>query len=80
MVWRFTRRATMCVPVVSPTYLRSTLAPRGGVVESLGTLFTAAAWGVPLVSLLGGVLAVAAGTRWRRRAIGALERAEAEQS
>lgn len=54
--------------------------PRGGVMESLGTLFMAAAWGVPLVSLLGGVIAVAAGTRWRRRAISALERAEAEQS
>ncbi|MFG3532287.1 hypothetical protein ACGF8B_37000 [Streptomyces sp. NPDC047917] len=48
-------------------------------MESLGTLFMAAAWGVPLVSLLGGVIVVAAGSRWRRRAISALESAEAEQ-
>lgn len=48
-------------------------------MESLGTLFMAAAWGVPLVALLGGVIAVAATARWRRRAISALERAEAEQ-
>lgn len=48
-------------------------------MESLGTLFAAAAWGVPLVGLLVGVIVVAAGTPWRRRAISALERAEAEQ-
>ncbi len=48
-------------------------------MESLGTLFMAATWGVPLVILLGGVIVVAAGTRWRRRAISALERAEAEE-
>ncbi|MFJ6483766.1 MULTISPECIES: hypothetical protein [unclassified Streptomyces] len=49
-------------------------------MESLGTLFTAAAWGVALVSLLGGVIVVVAVTRWRRRAISALERSEEEQS
>ncbi|MFJ1551816.1 hypothetical protein [Streptomyces sp. NPDC088246] len=47
-------------------------------MESLGTLFMAAAWGVPLVSLLGGVIAIAAVTRWRRRTISALERADEE--
>lgn len=48
-------------------------------MESLGTLFVAAAWGVPLVSLLGGVIAVVAIARWRRRAISTLERNEEEQ-
>lgn len=48
-------------------------------MESLGTLFTAAAWGVPLVSLLGGAILVVAVTRWRRRAISVLERDEEEQ-
>ncbi|MEL5957130.1 hypothetical protein AADR41_20545 [Streptomyces sp. CLV115] len=47
-------------------------------MESLGTLFMAAAWGVPLAGLVGGVIAVAAITRWRRRAISALERADEE--
>ncbi|MFE3947806.1 hypothetical protein ACFXPV_39010, partial [Streptomyces sp. NPDC059118] len=51
-----------------------------GVMESLGTLFVAADWGVPLVGLLGGVIAVAAITRWRRRAISALEKADEERS
>ncbi|WP_369383241.1 hypothetical protein [Streptomyces sp. cg36] len=45
-------------------------------MKSLGTLFVAATWGVPLVSVLGGVIAAVAITRWRRRAISALERDE----
>lgn len=48
-------------------------------MESLGTFFVAAAWGVPLVSLLGGVVVVVAITRWRRRTISALEWDEEEQ-
>ncbi|MFD9478387.1 hypothetical protein [Streptomyces nojiriensis] len=48
-------------------------------MESLGTLFTAAAWGVPLVILLGGVIVAGAVTRWRRRAISALERDEEQR-
>lgn len=48
-------------------------------MESLGTLFMAAAWGVPLACLLGGMVAVVGITRWRRRAINALERAEDER-
>lgn len=48
-------------------------------MESLGSLFAAAAWGVPLVALLGGVISVVAATRWRRRAISALVRDEAER-
>lgn len=48
-------------------------------MESLGTLFVVAALGVLLVGLLGGVIAAVAVTRWRRRAIRALEIAEKEQ-
>ncbi|MFJ6940146.1 hypothetical protein [Streptomyces sp. NPDC101132] len=47
-------------------------------MESLGSLVVAVVWGVPLVALAGGVLAGVAVTRWRRRAIRSMERAEAE--
>lgn len=49
-------------------------------MESLGTLIVAAAWGVPLFSLLGGVIVVAVSVRWRRRTISALEKAEEEHA
>ncbi len=52
-------------------------------MESLGILFAAAAWAVPLTCLLtltGAVTAVVGATRWRRRTISALERAENEQA
>ncbi|MFF9573384.1 hypothetical protein [Streptomyces sp. NPDC014685] len=48
-------------------------------MESLGTLFMAAAWGIPLAGLVGGVIAIAAIARWRRWAIRALERADEER-
>ncbi|WP_324616570.1 hypothetical protein [Streptomyces sp. TN58] len=57
----------------------SKVPSKGGVMESLGNLFMAAVWGIPLVTLLGGAVAVAAVTRWRRREIRALKRAEEEQ-
>ncbi|MEU2109285.1 hypothetical protein [Streptomyces sp. NPDC019507] len=47
-------------------------------MESLGVLFVAAAWGVPLACLLGGAVAVVGITRWRRRAISALEKTGGE--
>ncbi|WP_423834882.1 hypothetical protein [Streptomyces manipurensis] len=49
-------------------------------MESLGTLFVAAAWGVPLFSLLGGMIVIAVSVRWRRRTISALEKAEEEHA
>ncbi|MFE2545534.1 cytochrome c-type biogenesis protein [Actinacidiphila glaucinigra] len=47
-------------------------------MESLGYLVGALIWGVPVATLVAGSLVAVLVVRWRRKAIGALERAEGD--